>query len=542
MSTKIANYLQEHVGGEVVTSKDAREYFSTDGSIFQLEPQVIVYPRSTSDVRKILRFTWQLAERGKIVPVTARGKGTCQAGGALGSGVMLVFPAHMNKLLELDRDSVTLQPGILYSKLQQTLHTHGRFLPPYPSSIDFSSIGGAIGNNAAGEKSIKYGSTRDYVKSLHVVLSNGELIETRRLGKRELNKKKGLTNFEGEIYRQLDGLLTDNWDLVQKTQLGVSKNTAGYPLFDVRHKDGSIDLTPLFVGAQGTLGVVTQAQLKTEPHNPNTTLISAHFDDLQKAGQAVMELNALIPSAMEIVDEHLLNFLDKHNSKQLKGLVEKPFPKIILLVELDDVSQRTQKRKLKKAKKILGERASEFSITHDEHEKEALWKIRHSAAAVIWQTIGKAKALPIIEDGVVPTEKFPEYLERVYALFKKYHLETAVWGHAGNANLHMQPFLDLSKIGDRQKAFKIMDDYYQMIMELGGSTSGEHNDGRLRAPYLKQLFGDEAYELFRKVKHIFDPHGTLNPGVKIDVTKKDIVPLMRREYSMEHLYDHMPRS
>lgn len=192
---KVAHYLQEHLLGQVLTSEDALKYFSTDGGVFTVKPSTIVYPKNENDVRKVTRFTWQLAERGRVIPITARGRGSDQAGAAIGSGIILAFPAHMNRIVELDGKSgnVVIEPGIVYGRLQQTLHTHGRFLPPYPSSIDFSTVGGAIANNAAGEKTVKYGATRDYVKGLRVVLANGEVIETKRLSKRDLNKKNGLT-------------------------------------------------------------------------------------------------------------------------------------------------------------------------------------------------------------------------------------------------------------------------------------------------------------------------------------------------------------
>lgn len=543
--SKVAHYLQEHLVGEVITSADARKYFSTDGSVFAVTPSIIVYPRNENDVRKAARFTWQLAERGRIIPMTARGSGTDQGGGALGSGIMMVFPAHMNRILELDGKTglVTIEPGINYGKLQQALHTHGRFLPPFPSSIEFCTVGGAIANNAAGEKTLKYGSTRDFVNSLRVVLANGEVIETKRLSKRELNKKLGLSTFEGEVYRGLDALLEENHNLLDRLDLNVTKNSAGYDLQDVKRKDGSFDLTPLMVGSQGTLGIVTEAVIKTEPHNPNSTLIAAFFDDLQVAEQAVLELRALSdsPSALEVVDQNLLDFIDQHHPNQLKGIVEKPFHKLIILIEFDNVSDRVQKRMAKKATKILERYDITYRVETDDFQKEQLWKIRHSAAAVISHTEGNSKALPIIEDGVVPVERFTDYIHGVYELFEKYHLRVAIWGHAGNANLHMQPFLDLSQVGDRQRIFKIIDDYYRMVIGMGGSTSGEHNDGRLRAPYLQELYGPEVYELFQKVKQVFDPYKTLNPGVKIDVTIEDIKPLLRNEYSMEHLYDHMPR-
>lgn len=544
--SKVAHYLQEHLVGEVMTGSDARKYFATDGSVFTVTPSIIVYPRNENDVRKAARFTWQLAERGRIIPMTARGSGTDQAGGALGSGIMMVFPAHMNKVLELDGKSglVTIEPGINYGKLQQALHTHGRFLPPYPSSMEYSTVGGAIANNASGEKTIKYGNTREFVSSLRVVLANGEVIETKRLAKRELSKKLGLSTFEGEIYRGLDTLMEENRELVESINLNVTKNSAGYDLGDIKRKDGSFDLTPLIVGSQGTLGIVTEAVVKTEPYNPNTTLIAAFFDDIQVAEQAVLDLRNLgeIPSALEVVDENLLNFIDEHHPNQLKGIIEKPFHKLIILIEFDNGSDRVQKRLAKKAQKILNRYDVSYQMETEDHLKEQLWKIRHSAAAVISHTEGNTKALPIIEDGVVPVDQFTKYMHGVYDLFKRYNLRVAIWGHAGNANLHMQPFLDLGQVGDRQKIFKIIDDYYTMVIGMGGSTSGEHNDGRLRAPYLKQLYGEDVYKLFQKVKAIFDPYRTFNPGVKMDVTLDDIKPLLRDEYSMEHLYDHMPRS
>lgn len=543
---KVAHYLQEHLVGEVMVSPDVRRYFSTDTSILEIMPSIVAYPRNENDVRKTARFTWQLAERGRIIPITARGSGTDQSGGALGNGIMLVFPAHMHKILELETRSgvVSVEPGVNYGKLQQTLHTHGRFLPPFPASVEYSTIGGAIGNNAGGEKTIKYGSTRNFVDALRVVLANGEVIETRRLSKKELSKKMGLSTFEGEIYRALDALIEENHDIIKNLPLDVTKNATGYNLDAVKEKDGSFDLTPLIVGSQGTLGIVTEAVLATEPYNPTTTLIAAYIDDLKHAKEVVLELRKLssIPCAIEVVDQYLLNFLHQTNPNQLRDVIEPPFPKLVMLIEFDDSSAKIQKKMSDKVRKLLEKYEIKSQIETDPHKKEELWKIRHGAAAVIAYNQGAVKAVPIIEDGIVPVERLDEYLENVYAIFERNNLPVSVWGHAGNANLHMQPFLDLSQVGDRQKVFRIMDDYYNMVIELGGSTSAEHNDGRLRAPYLEKLYGPEAYVVFNKLKTIFDPYGTLNPGVKVGVTLDDIKPLLRNEYSINHLSDHLPTS
>jgi FAD/FMN-containing dehydrogenase len=430
-----------------------------------------------------------------------------------------------------------------YGRLEQTLHTHERFLPPYPESYEYSTIGGAVANNASGQKTLKYGATRGFVKSLRVVLANGEVIETFRLSKRELNKKLGLSTFEGETYRSLDKLLDENRELIDKLDLGITKNSAGYDLMDIKRRDGSLDLTPLFVGSQGTLGIITEITMDTEVYNPNKELFLAEFDSVEKAAQAILELRAVpqLPSAIEMVDGQLLALVDRLNPNQLKGIVQKPLPAVVLLVEFDDEG-RQGKKVTKRTEKILENLATRFTSASDATSQAKLWKVRDSAASVIAHSEGQLKAVPIIEDGIVPPEKLQELINGVYKLFAAERLQIALWGHAGDGNIHMQPFLDLSQVGDRQKAFRIMDAYYQLVIGLGGSTSGEHGDGRLRAPFLQYVYGPDVYQLFEKVKQIFDPYGTLNPGVKVGVKLDDVKPLVRNNYTLNHLYDHMPHS
>jgi FAD/FMN-containing dehydrogenase len=544
--SKIAQYLQEHVVGEVMTSVDARRYFATDSSIFSLPPAVVVYPRNENDVRKTARFTWQLAERGRVIPITARGNGTDQAGAALGNGIMLVFPAHLNRILELDSKTgaVTVEAGINYGKLQQTLKTHGRFLPPYPASYEYSTIGGAVANNAGGEKSVKYGDTRTYVSALRVVLANGEVITTGRISKRELNKKLGLATFEGEIYRALDNLLDESQELVGQSVRSVTKNTAGYDLADVRREDGSFDLTPLFVGSQGTLGIVTEISLDTEPYPAETTLFMAGFESIDAAQSAILELRDAghLPSALELVDGSLLEQVKAASPNLLGSAVQTPFPAVTLFVEYDDGSERVYKKAVKRAERILDKYARDLVRETDPEKQEQLWKVRQASSWLLSHSDNHRKAVPVIDDGIVPVEKLGQFLAGVYDLFGKTNLKPAIWGHAGDGNLHLAPLLDLSQIGDRQMAFRLLEAYNKLLISLGGSTSGEGNDGRLRAPYLEQLYGTEVYDLFKKVKQICDPYGTLNPGVKIGVSLDDIRPLVRKDFSLEHAYDHLPRS
>ena len=202
-----------------------------------------------------------------------------------------------------------------------------------------------------------------------------------------------------------------------------------------------------------------------------------------------------------------------------------------------------QKKHVKKAKKIFEDFAKSFVVSKDTNEQEDYWKVRHSAAVVLWQNVGNKKSIPVIEDGVLPSEKFTEFMQAAYALFDRFQMDPpCVWGHAGSGNLHVQPFFDLSNVGDRQKLFRLMDEYYALIFSLGGVTTGAHNDGRLRAPYVKAQYGEDIYSVFKKIKQVCDPYGILNPGVKIDVSQKDTQQYIRDDYSLAHLYDHMPRT
>ena len=543
---RVAHYLQEHVAGEVMTSQDARAYFSTDNSIFTLAPSVIVYPKNENDIRKAARFTWQLAERGRVVPLTARGSGSDLTGAALGSGILLVFPAHLNQVKFYDAKSaeITVEAGINFGKLQQLLQSYEHFIPAAPTSLEYSTIGGAVANNAASRRSFKYGSMRQYVRGLRVVLANGEVIETERISKRELNRKLGLATFEGEIYRALDTLLEENRSVVEKSQLAVSKNAAGYALSEIVDKDGSFDLTPLFVGSQGTLGLITEVTLGSEPHTPKTNLLTSYFTSADDLEAAVLELRELdpTPSALEMVDSALLEAVAKENPNYLREVIKPPYPKFILLVEFDNINEHDRNKGTKKAMKILSKHSESVFSENDPDKQKLVWKIRDASALYSGHPLGRSNPLPLIDDGIVQPEKLASFLSAVYDQFKKEHLDIAIWGSVGDANLHVQPILDLSQVGDRQKAFRMLDEFSITVKELGGSTTAQYNEGRLRGPYMAKIYPEDVLQLFTKVKKIFDPYDTLNPGVKINVSADSVRPLLRDKYSLEHVYDHLPLS
>jgi FAD/FMN-containing dehydrogenase len=541
---RVALYLQEHLLGEIITSKEAREFFSTDASILKILPNVVIYPMHTDDVRKTVKFSHQLALKGKILPITARGLGTDQSGAAIGEGLLLVFPAHLNKLLELDTKTgeVRVEPGLNYGKLQQVLLTHDLFIPTSPSSMEYSTIGGAIANNAGGDRSHKYGKTLDYVKSLKVVLSNGDLIETKRISKRELSKKMGQSTFEGEIYRSIDRLIEESMAVISNINPTVAKNSSGYNINLVKKKDGSFDLTPLIVGSQGTLGIITEASLLTMPRRPKSSLTIASFRDLASLMEALDYIKKLseVPSAIELVDDKLLNLVKNAHPNLLKNIFDTQSSRFILLVEFDNPSTRLRTSLTKKLDKYLKTHGLAFETSVDPVRIEEFWKFRRSAAAVLGYQEGPAKPLPIIEDGIVPMEKFAEFIESLYYLFSQNELPIYVYGNAGDGQLHIQPVLDLKTIGDRQKVFKLMIEYYNLVRQLGGSVSAEHGDGRIRGPFLYAQYGDQKYEILAKIKNIFDPQGILNTGVKFTDNLESLKPILRDEYNLNFLNNYLP--
>jgi FAD/FMN-containing dehydrogenase len=541
--SKIAHYLQEHLAGEVTDSLEARHYFSRDASILQITPSVVVYPANESDVRKTARFSWQLAQRGKILPITARGGGSNTAGAAIGSGIVMVFTSHMNRILALDpkKEFVTIEPGITFGGLQQTLYTHGLFLPPYPVSSAYATLGGGLANNIIGEKSVKYGDLSKYVEKLSVVLANGEVIETGPLSKRELNKKLGQSTLEGDIYRGIDTLIEENHDLLrdEKIRIRAPHNRAGYNLFDVKKK-GSFNLTPLFMGSQGTLGIITEATMQLIQHNPAAELAILSLKSLSELHDILPSVIDLHPSMCEMINKTAVYEITRLNPNQLKGILDNPTAEIHLIIEFDDGKDSAQHKGLRRLAKIAERAGGNLQVASSQEERERIYKFRRSIATLFLENRGNAKAVPVAEDVSLPLDRLTDYLHYAIDAYNSARLQPAMWGHAGDGVVRMHPVLDLSQIGDRQKMFKLADSLYNTALTMGGSISASAGDGRIRAPYIKHVYGEEAGALMMQTKKIFDPYGILNRGVKT-TSAEEVKNMLRTEYSGVR-HEHLPRS
>ena len=535
--SKLANYLQEHLRGGVISAPAIRDEYARDESILALTPEMVVFPYNISDIRKLARFTWQLAEKGHILPITARGNGTDTTGAAIGKGVSLVFPAHMNNILELDTKQrlVRVQPGLLCGSLQMAMMTHGYRIPALEDAPRTMTIGGAIANNYAGGLSSRYGSMRDWVEQVEMVLANGEVIQTGRINKRELEKRKGLPTLEGEIYRQVDGIIMDNPEPI--SEMANALSNVGYALDQVKQRDGSFDLLPLVMGSQGTLGLVSEVILRLDPFTPQAELVVAAFSSLAEAHDALDELRKLQPSRVEMLDGTALQLLQKQQPTQLVEIIGEEvteMPAALYFIEFDD---KHAGKKAKKVQKQLSRNGSSALKIEEYDQRKVVWQFFYGAVAQFKTAEKEGRiGLPIMNDVGIPDDKFQTYLEGVAALGKKYRTAWPVVSHVLDGQFSMWPLFDLRKVNDRQKALKLMDEYYTMTAALGGVVATSGGEGRLHGLTATKQYSEGLFELFTQVRIAFDPYGTLNPGVKQAGSIKDTVAMLRSEYAPRHIY------
>jgi FAD/FMN-containing dehydrogenase len=518
--------LQAKLLGSISDSPDALSQAATDRGIFQIEPSTVVYPANTADVRKIAQFAHEKTAAGRPVHLTPRGLGAGQGGGALGEDTQLILTPNMNRLLRLDHDSVTVQAGITFRTLQQTLHTHARFIPAAPPAPDFASVGAAVSENIAGTHSVKYGSIRAFVKKMKVVLSDGSLLQVHRLTGRELNRKKGLSTLEGELYRKLDSLILDHSDSIRRLhQRKLPYDGGGFGLEHVRGKDGSFDLGQIFVGAQGSLGVVTEVTLKTAAYNPRTSLVVGYFESTYAALEAAAKIKGLGPSALELADRQLFEAVATSHPGYLDDLLPDNAPYTVLLVQFDQFSQFSQRLATGRTERIVQRYQGRARVATDPVEQLALWKLRF-ASNLYAEPIGTKRPLPFLAGALVPVAALPQLVEKVTKLLKKYELTAAIWGHVGDGNLDVVPRLDLSKKKDADKLFNLARDYAEVVAGLGGSLAATSGDSLLSAASYSQLYGEDVAELWAAVKHMFDPQEIFSPHHKTASTS---------EYARQHL-------
>jgi len=537
---KVAEYLRSHLDGEITDASDVREHFSTDAGLIKVMPAVVAYPFNEQDVRKVARFAWQLAEKGRKVSITPRGLGSDWSGGAVGESLIVAMSTHMNKILELDsrKGLLTVEPGATVGKINQTLITHGLFVPCEPLSSEFASIGGSIATNASGLRSAKYGSFSKNVVSSKVVLSNGDVIQTKRLSKREVNKRMGLATFEGEIYRGVDAILNENAEAIN-AYTGPS-DFMPLNIFDIRGKDGSVDLTPLFVGSQGTLGCLTQAVVSVTAYNPGLTQVVAGFFSEEEFYGVVNDLKKLNPSIFTVISKSTFQLYASLNPLYVGKKFGETLPEFVVLLEFDEFSVRTQKKSVKKLKKLCSKLDVKLLLGTNEKTKEELSKLYRLPNILMQSEIEQARVVPGLDSSYISSDNYREALKDIDGMFHQNAVRYISWYDYVSGVARFFPFLDLRQLGQRQKLAKLIELMSTTVLKYGGYV-GIQGGGRIMAQYHREMCGDVLYDIMKKFKDLFDPYNIMNPNVKFDVEAKAFSSKMIQGYSQGHRHNHLPK-
>ncbi len=502
--------LRAAVRGDVLTDRFSLTAYATAACIYRIRPLAVVVPADADDVAATVRIA---AEAG--VPVIPRGAGSGLCGQALGRGLVLDFTKHMDRLVEIDPDAkrVRVQPGAVTGEVNEALVAHGLMLGPDPSSEQFCTIGGNLGNNASGARGIRYGSIKDHVAYLDVVLADGSRarLEPMDADGQAWQALAARDDALGRIAAGTRALVETHAALIDRYRPHTSKNSAGYNLFEVLG-DGRVDLGRLVVGSEGTLAVIVEAGLKVVHRPTERASLLLWFDSLEKAGEAVAPILDLGPSACEIMERRFLDIVRADGSVPAEYLP--PEADTVLLVEqLSDRRDENEAFIGRVRARIIDELGLAFDgrDAYNPTEQERLWRVRKRAVQILQKLPGPRRITPFVEDVTVPPDRLVAYIQGLRDIFDRHGADAAIYGHAGDSNLHARPLLDTRVPEDIAKMKAIAEEVARLTIDLGGTISCEHGDGLTRSGYLPLQFG-ELYDVMRDLKRLWDPAGIMNPG------------------------------
>ncbi|MHB1118264.1 MAG: FAD-binding oxidoreductase [Minisyncoccota bacterium] len=518
--------------GSLFDDQATRATYENDASIFELRPRLIAQPRNVADVEALVRFVSEHKTEDPTLSITPRAAGTGMAGGALTDSILLDV-TKLNRIKEVTDEYAVVEPGVYYRDLEKATLERNRIMPSYPASKGLCAVGGMVGTNASGEKTLNYGSTERYVRKLNVVLADGNEYSFYPLTKEALAEKMRLENFEGEIYRKMYDLLEINYDTIKKAMPRVSKNSTGYALWNVWDRT-TFDLTKLFTGSEGTLGITTEITFGLVETKKHTKLLVIFLKDLAPLPQIVEKILAHKPETFESYDDNTFRFAVRFFPDIVRSLVSRGlfilafrflpeffmilksgFPKLVLLAEFTGDTEEEVGEHARRAQADIASFGFQTKITKTKEDAEKYWTIRHESFNLLRHHGGKKRTAPFIDDIIVAPKHLPVFLPRLTGIMREYNLTYTIAGHIGDGNLHIIPLMDLRKERDRDIVIELSQKVFDLVFEFGGSMSAEHNDGLVRTPFLKRMYGDTIYHLFEETKNIFDPKHILNPGKKV---------------------------
>jgi FAD/FMN-containing dehydrogenase/Fe-S oxidoreductase len=520
--------LRQTVQGEVRRDRLSRALYSTDASVYQIVPLGVVLPRSVKDIVATV-----LACTRHGVPLTARGGGTSQAGQCIGPGIVLDCSKYFHDVLEVNPDErwVRVRPGCVLDELNQAVAVHGLQFAPDISTANRATIGGMIANNSSGTHSVLHGKTIDHVLELRVVLSDGSTIPTRPLALREVDSQCLQQNLEGACYRVVRRLATEHAAEIDRRYPRILRRVGGYNLDRFAHvgqafqPDSSpgqagkpdrptFNLSDIFVGSEGTLGIVVEAKLRLVEQPRIKAVLVAQFDRLLDALAATPAILAHRPSAVEVMDRYILDSTRLNaDAARLRSFLHGD-PKAILLIEFYGERAGELQPRLDGLEADLRRRGigCHYQQTTDPEVQQRIWKLRTLALGLSMAEKGDAKAISFVEDTAVAPEHLRDYIDEMLRIIERHGTRAGVYAHASVGCLHVRPVIDLKTQRGVGQFEAIAEEVAELVLRYGGALSGEHGDGLVRSPFQEKMFGAVLYGAFRELKRTFDPNGIFNPG------------------------------
>ncbi|MBU1261275.1 MAG: anaerobic glycerol-3-phosphate dehydrogenase subunit C [Planctomycetes bacterium] len=515
-SQQIANELSRLISGDCMADIFTRVIYSTDASIYQIIPLCVVMPKGADDICAAVKYASE-----NNIPIVARGAGSGLAGEALSSGIVLDTTKYMNKIIGTNDGGKTVccEAGVVLDDLNKYLAKFGRKIGPDPSSGNRAVIGGMVANNSTGAHSLKYGYIAGHIEKIQVVLADGTIAEfvngmdSRFRGNDKEGGNDGPCQSVGRanlnITQQCFELLNANAELIEKTQPKTKRNRSGYNIANVVH-NGRIDMAKLLAGSEGTLAIFTEITLRTVEIPKVSGVVQFEFDTLEKMATAVPIIVDCGASTCELMDDKFIK-IAREAFEEYHDILN-PVAAASLLVEHTGGTEQEVKERIEKTVLALGQLPFDKEIVFEPVLQKRLFKCRKDAVPLLSRQKGPAQPVPFIEDVSVDNAKLAEYVRGLKKIEAKYKVDMTYYGHAGDGELHVRPYLDLSDPEDVKKMTQMANEVFELAWSLGGSISGEHADGLVRAAFIKKQYGDEYYEVLKGIKKLFDEKNILNPG------------------------------
>lgn len=499
-----ADDLTRIAKGEILSDGWSRKVYSVDASHYAVIPSVIVCPQDQYDIEDICRYCFS-----KNIPMTARGAGTSLLGQSLSDNIVIDCTKHMNKVIEIGDDYVVVQPGVIKGVLDLELKSRGKFLPPDPASSNYCTIGGMIANNSSGAHCLGYGNTIDFLQEIHVVYSDGNSGSLCNMSNSVANKK--FNNAANEkLMKNLFKLLSSYSDTIQKQYPKVTKNSCGYRL-DAVINDECFSPQKIFAASEGTLGIVTCAKMRIMDIPLYRHLIVLGFEDLLSALYVVPLILQYFPIALEMLDHTV--FCSGENEQKLSD--DKSIG-CLLFVEFAGDKRTNVERNVDLFKSKLSDRCNIIESATDEQSMIRIWRARKSALNHVMKlTFGRRKPIGLIEDTVVNPNLLHDYTQYLQQKYIQDKLDYVMYGHVGDGNLHTRPLIDMDSKSEIELIERLAHEVFNKVIRAGGTITGEHGDGLARVKYIKYVYGNKIFSLFREIKTLFDPKFIMNPGKKV---------------------------